>query len=178
MPQSPPPIIANVSGSHDPGDSPYQERSTRRSLWSGHNVNLYLFIFAIVVSLYDVVSTALCIDFCGYGYEANTFLRWIIHNFGVAGFIATKMCMTLIALAVVYYIIANNIHFGGNSLRGFYGIYIGVIFSNIYAGTSNISVITGNASFYFLNLNCMQMVVVLVCVPLITVLLLEIYRRC
>lgn len=178
MSRSPPPILADVSGSQDSGDSPYHERSARRSLWAGHNINRYLFIFAIVVSLYDVVSTALCIDFCGYGYEANALLRWIIHNFGVAGFIAAKMCMTVIALTVVYHIIANNIHFGSNSPSGFYGIYFGVIFSNIYAGTSNISVITGNASFYFLNLNCMQMVVVLACVPLITVLLLEIYRRC
>ncbi|MCK4459820.1 MAG: hypothetical protein KAU52_08905 [Methanosarcinales archaeon] len=128
--------------------------------------------------MYDVVSTALCIDFCGYGYEANALLRWIIRDFGVTGFIAAKMCVTVIALAVVYYIIANNICFGGNSPKGFYGIYFGVIFSNIYAGTSNTAVITGNASFYFLNLDCMQMVVVLACVPLIAVLLLEIYRRC
>lgn len=178
MSRSPTPIQADISGSQDSGDPSYQRCSVRRSIGSGYNINLYLFISAIIVSLYDVVSTALCIGFCGYGYEANAFLRWIIHNFGVAGFIAAKMCMTLIALAVVYHIIANNIHFGGNSPNGFYGIYFGVIFSNIYAGTSNISVITGNASFYFLNLNCMQMVVVLACVPLITVLLLEIYRRC
>lgn len=177
MSRSPPPTQADVSGSQDSGDLPYKGRSTK-SRWSGHNINLCLFIFAIVVSLYDVVSTALCIGFCGYGYEANALIRWIIRDFGVAGFITAKMCMTVIALAVVYHIIANNIHLGGNNPSGFYGIYFGVIFSNIYAGTSNISVITGNTSFYFLNLNCMQMVVVLACVPLIAVLLLEIYRRC
>lgn len=176
--QSPPPTIADAPESQDSGDPLYQGCSARRSLWSGHNINLYLFIFATIVSLYDMVSTALCIDFCGYTYEANTFLRWIIRDFGVAGFIAAKMCVTVIALAIVYYIIANNIHFGGNSPNGFYGIYFSVIFSNIYAGTSNISVITRNTSLYFLNLNCTQMVVVLACVPLITVLLLEIYRRC
>ncbi|RZN36285.1 MAG: hypothetical protein EF813_07590 [Methanosarcinales archaeon] len=178
MSRSPPPILTDVSVSQDSGDLPYQEHSTKRATWSRHNANLYLFIFAIIVSLYDMVSTALCIDFCGPGYEANTLLRWVIHNFGVTGFIATKMCVTVIALAVVYYILANNIHFGGTSPNGFYGIYFGVIFSNIYAGTSNIYVITRNTSLYFLNLNCMQMVVVLACVPLITVLLLEIYRRC
>ena len=173
----PPPTQTDAPGSPDSGDTSYPG-CYLRSLWSRHNINLHLFLFAIMVSLYDMVSTALCIDFCGYTYEANALLRWIIHGFGVAGFIGVKLCVTVVALAAVYYIIANNIHFGSNSPNGFYGIYLGVILSNIYAGTSNISVITGNTSFYFLSLDCMQMVVVLACVPLIGVLLLDIYRRC
>jgi len=167
----------DAPGSQNSGDTSYSGYYLRL-LWSRHNINLHLFLFAIIVSLYDVASTALCIDFCGYNYEANTLLRWIIRDFGVAGFIGVKLCATVIALAIVYYIIANNIHFGDNGPKWFYGIYFGVIFSNIYAGTSNISVITGNTSFYFLNLDCMQMVILLACVPLIIVLLLEIYRRC
>lgn len=149
-----------------------------KTLLPKHKINLYLFGFACIFSLYDTVSTVLCIDALGYYCEANILLRWVIHNFGVAGFIGVKLCVTLIVLIAVYYIIMNSIHFGQSSTNGFYSIYLGVIISNAYAGTSNVSVIIRNSSFYFLNLNAMQMVLLLVFLPSIIVLLSEITHRC
>ena len=52
------------------------------------------------------------------------------------------------------------------SEKKFYGVYLGVILSNAYAGTSNISVILGNGSFYLLGLNAAQMALLLAFLPL------------
>ena len=112
-------------------------------------------------------------DAFGHNHESNIFIRWIMHNFGVAGFLVVKMGVTLVVLVVVYHIIANGIRFGRLGARRFYGIYLGVIFSNAYAGTSNISVLLGNGSFYVLDLNAMQMVLLLAFLLPLTVLLFK-----
>ncbi|MEA1944478.1 MAG: DUF5658 family protein [Euryarchaeota archaeon] len=137
------------------------------------SINLYLFILAFLFSLYDALSTVLCINIHGYDSEANILLRWIMQDFGVAGFVGVKLGVTLIVLVAVYYIITNNIHFGQNNSKKFYGIYLGVILSNAYAGTSNTAVVIKNSSFYFLNLNSMQMVLLLIFIPPIVVLFFD-----
>ncbi|NIA10574.1 MAG: hypothetical protein GWP10_12815 [Nitrospiraceae bacterium] len=137
------------------------------------NINLYLFILALTFSLYDALSTVLCINMYGYAGEANILLRWIMRNFGVAGFVGVKLGVTLIVLVTVYYIIKKDIHFGQNNPKKFYGIYLGVILSNAYAGTSNVSVAVKNSSFYLLNLNSMQMVLLLIFIPPIIFLLFD-----
>ncbi len=109
----------------------------------------------------------------GYAGEANILLRWIMRNFGVAGFVGVKLGVTLIVLVTVYYIIKKDIHFGQNNPKKFYGIYLGVILSNAYAGTSNVSVAVKNSSFYLLNLNSMQMVLLLIFIPPIIFLLFD-----
>ena len=138
---------------------------------SASRSNSYLFIFAIIFSLYDTISTALCVSANGHEYELSTLLKWAIHNFGVAGLAGVKMGVTLVALAAVYWIIANGIHLGQNGVKKFYGVYLGVILSNAYAGTSNISVILGNGSFYILDLNAAQIALLLAFLPLLVVLL-------
>lgn len=140
---------------------------------STSSVNSYLFISAIIFSLYDTISTALCVNANGHEYELSTLLKWAIHNFGVAGLVGVKMGVTLVALAAVYWIIANGIHLGRNGVKKFYGVYIGVILSNAYAGTSNISVLLGNGSFYLLGLNAAQIALLLAFLPLPVVLLCD-----
>ena len=141
---------------------------------SASSVNSYLFIFAIIFSLYDTVSTALCVNANGHEYELSTLLKWVIYNFGVAGLAGVKMGVTLVALAAVYWIVANGIHLGQNGVKKFYGVYLGVVLSNAYAGTSNISVLLGNGSFYFLNLNAAQIALLLAFLPLLVVLFFDI----
>ena len=141
--------------------------------WSVSSVNSYLFIFAIIFSLYDTVSTALCVNANGHEYELSTILKWAIHNFGVAGLAGVKMGVTLVALAAVYWIVANGTHLGLNGVKKFYGVYLGVILSNAYAGTSNISVILGNGSFYLLGLNAAQIALLLAFLPLLVVLFFD-----
>ncbi|KAF5413982.1 MAG: hypothetical protein C5S48_10460 [Candidatus Methanogaster sp.] len=41
---------------------------------SAYSIISYLFIFTIMFSLYDVVSTALCVNAIGYEYETSTLL--------------------------------------------------------------------------------------------------------
>ncbi|MBA1343076.1 MAG: hypothetical protein C5S52_05715 [ANME-2 cluster archaeon] len=138
---------------------------------SASRSNSYLFIFAIIFSLYDTISTALCVNANGHEYELSILLKWAIYNFGVAGLAGVKMGVTLVALAAVYWIVANSIHLGRNGVKKFYGVYLGVILSNAYAGTSNISVILGNGSFYILDLNAAQIALLLAFLPLLVVLL-------
>jgi len=102
----------------------------------------------------------------GHEYELSTLLKWAIHNFGVAGLAGVKMGVTLVALAAVYWIIANGTYLGQNEVKKFYGVYLGAVLSNAYAGTSNISVILGNGSFYLLGLNAAQMALLLAFLPL------------
>ena len=147
-----------------------------RTPWSASSVNSYLFIFAIIFSLYDTVSTALCVNANGHEYELSTLLKWAIYNFGVAGLVGVKIGVTLVALTVVYYIIMNGIHLGQNGVKKFYGVYLGVILSNAYAGTSNISVLLGNGSFYLLGLNAAQIALLLAFLPLFVVLFLTSHR--
>ena len=109
----------------------------------------------------------------GHDHESNLFIRWIMHNFGVAGFLIVKMGVTLVVLVVVYHFIANSIRFGSLGAKRFYGIYLGVILSNAYAGTSNISVLLGNGSFYLLSLNVVQMALLLAFLLPLTVLLFK-----
>ena len=137
------------------------------------HVNLYLFIFAFVFSLYDAISTIVCMDALGYDHEANILLRWIMHNTGIVGFIGVKLGVTLLVLVSVYYIIANSVHYGEGGTKKFYGVYLGVIFSNVYAGASNTSVILRDSSFYLLGLNSMQMVLLLIFLPPLVVLLFD-----
>ena len=144
-----------------------------KMLLSRPHINLYLFIFAIIFSLCDTISTVVCMSTFGYNLESNIFLRWIMHNFGVAGFLVVKMGVTLVVLVVVYHILSNAIRSERLGARRFYGIYLGVILSNAYAGISNISVLLGNGSFYLLNLNVMQMVPLLTFLLLLTVLLFK-----
>lgn len=141
--------------------------------WSASSVNSYLFIFAIIFSLYDTISTALCVNANGHEYELSVLLKWTICNFGLAGLIGVKMGVTLVALAAVYWIAANSIHLGRNGVKKFYGVYLGVIVSNAYAGTSNISVILGNGSFHLLDLNVAQIALLLVFLPLFVVLFFD-----
>lgn len=144
-----------------------------RTIWAGRDLNLYLFIAALICSLYDAASTALCMNAFGYNCEANVLLRWVMHGSGMIGFIGVKLGVTLIVLGAIYYIITNNIHFEGNSVKRFYGVYLGVILSNAYVGTSNVSVILRNNSLYFLSLNSMQMALVLIFVPAFILLLFD-----
>ena len=144
-----------------------------RTMWGGRDLNLYLFIAALICSLYDTVSTALCMNAFGYGCEANVLLRWVMQGSGMIGFIGVKLGVTLIVLGTIYYIITNNIHFGTNSATKFYGVYLGVILSNAYIGTSNVSVLLRNSSLYFLSLNAMQMALVLIFVPAFILLLFD-----
>ncbi len=72
----------------------------------------------------------------------------------------------MVALAAVYCINSNGLHLGQNGVKKFYGVYIGVILSNAYAGTSNISAILGNGSFCPLGLNVAQMAMLLTFLPL------------
>nr|QNO46990.1 hypothetical protein JMDIOONB_00002 [Methanosarcinales archaeon ANME-2c ERB4] len=137
-----------------------------KTLLSASPVNSYLFIFTIIFSLYDTISTAFCVNANGHEYELSTLLKWAIHNFGVAGLLGLKMGVTLVALAAVYWIIANGIHLGKNGVKKFYGVYLGVILSNAYAGTSNISVLLGNGSFCLLGLNAAQIALLLAFLPL------------
>ena|GEM_PF-6853259 len=148
-----------------------------RTIWVGRDLNLYLFIAALICSLYDAVSTALCMNSFGYDCEANVLLRWVMHGSGMMGFIGVKLCVTLIVLGAIYYIITNNIHFDGNGVKKFYGVYLGAILSNAYVGTSNISVILRNNSLCFLSLDSMQMALVLIFVPAFTILLFDRRRR-
>ncbi len=141
---------------------------------SASSSNSCLFIFAVIFSLYDTVSTALCVNANGHEYELSTILKWAIHNFGVAGLVGVKMGVTLVALAAVYWIVANGTHLGRNGVKKFYGVYLGVILSNAYAGTSNISVILGNGSFYLLGLNAVQIALLLAFLPLLVVLFFDI----
>lgn len=141
--------------------------------WSASSSNSYLFIFAIIFSVYDTISTALCVNANGHEYELSTILKWAIYNFGVAGLVGVKMGVTLVALAAVYWIVANGIHLGRNGVKKFYGVYLGVILSNAYAGTSNISVILGNGSFYLLDLNASQIALLLAFLPLLVVLFFD-----
>ena len=110
----------------------------------------------------------------GHEYELSALLKWAIHNFGVAGLAGVKMGVTLIALAAVYWVVANGIHRGQNGVKRFYGVYLGVILSNAYAGTSNVSVILGNGSFYLLGLNAVQVALLLAFLPLLVVLFFDI----
>jgi hypothetical protein len=68
---------------------------------SASSVNSYLFIFAIIFSLYDTISTALCVNANGHEYELSALLKWTICNFGLVGLIGVKMGVTLVALAAV-----------------------------------------------------------------------------
>ncbi len=142
---------------------------------SASSSNSYLFIFAIIFSLYDTISTALCVNANGHEYELSTLLKWAIYNFGVAGLAGVKMGVTLVALATVYWIVANGIQLGRNGVKKFYGVYLGVILSNAYAGTSNISVILGNGSFYLLDLNAAQIALLLAFLPLLVILLVVLF---
>ncbi len=54
--------------------------------------------------------------------------------------------------------------------KNFYSIYLGVILSNAYACTSNISIILENGSFYLLGLNVAQVALLLAFLPLLVVL--------
>ncbi len=96
-----------------------------------------------------------------------------MQNFGVAGFVGVKMSVTLIVLVTAYYILKMDIHLGQNNPKKFYGIYLGVILSNAYAGTSNTAVVIKNSSFYLLNLNSMQMVLLLIFIPPIILLFFD-----
>lgn len=159
----------DTSGSEDSRNTlhhRYPQLSTSR-------INLYLFILALLFSLYDTLSTILCINIHGYAGEANILLRWIMQNFGVAGFVGVKMSVTLIVLVTAYYILKMDIHLGQNNPKKFYGIYLGVILSNAYAGTSNTAVVIKNSSFYLLNLNSMQMVLLLIFIPPIILLFFD-----
>jgi len=140
---------------------------------SASSVNLYLFIFAIIFALYDTVSTAICVNANGHEYELSTLLKWAIYNFDVAGLAGVKMSVTLVALAAVYWIVGNGIYLGQNVVKKFYGVYLGVILSNAYAGTSNISVLLGNGSFYLLGLNVAQIALLLAFLPLSVVLFFD-----
>lgn len=144
-----------------------------RTMWGGRDLNLYLFIAALICSLYDTVSTVLCMNAFGYDCEANVLLRWVMQGSGMMGFIGVKLGVTLIVLGIIYYLITNNIHLGMNSATKFYGVYLGVILSNAYVGTSNVSVILKNGSLYFLSLNSMQMALVLIFVPAVIILLFD-----
>ncbi len=162
MPQ---PTPSTLTGAFESGDA----ISPSQTL----HVSLYLFIFAFVFSMYDAISTILCMDALGYDYEANILLRWIMHNTGIAGFIGAKLGVTLLVLVSVYYLIANSVHSGGVGTKKFYGVYLGVIFSNAYAGASNTSVVLRDSSFYLLGLNSMQMVLLLIFLPPLVVLLFD-----
>ena len=144
-----------------------------KTSWSASHVNSYLFIFAIIFSLYDVVSTALCVNAIGHEYKTSTLLRWTVHNFGVTGLAGVKMDVTLVALAVVYRITAKGIQLRQNGVKKFYGVYLGVILSTAYAGTSNISTILENGSFYLLDLNAAQMALLLAFLPLSAALVFD-----
>ena len=109
----------------------------------------------------------------GHEYELSALLKWAIYNFGLAGLAGVKMGVTLVALAAVYWIAANSIRLGRDGVKKFYGVYLGVILSNAYAGTSNISVILGNDSFHLLGLNSAQIALLLAFIPLFVVLFFD-----
>mgnify|MGYP000639710922 CR=1 FL=1 len=113
-----------------------------------------------------MVSTVICVNAIGHEYETSTLLKWAVHNFGVTGLAGVKMGVALVALAAVYRITAKDIRLIQNGVKKFYGVYLGVILSTAYAGTSNISTILGNGSFYLLDLNAAQIALLLAFLPL------------
>ena len=126
-----------------------------------HLDNLFLFSTAILFSLTDILSTILCIEKNGYGYEGNVFIREIIHTTGVLGFVIVKFCLALFALLITYSIIEHRNFFGWKNVKMFYGIYVGSIISSIFVTVSNLSVIYAGSSLYFLNLDPYQIAVIL-----------------
>ncbi len=126
-----------------------------------YQTNLVLFFAAILAQLFDIFSTILCIEMAGYGYEANFFIREIINNAGVFGFVVVKFCLAIVALFITYFVIEHKDIFGWKNVKMFYGIYIGTIISSIFVTISNLSVVYAGNSLYFLDLNPLQIAVIL-----------------
>lgn len=137
--------------------------------------NLCLFYLAILSSLYEIVSSILCIKIVGYCYEGNVLIREVIHSFGILGFVCMKIGMTLIALLATYYIIKYKDSLGWRNVKKFYGIYVGTIISNIFVATSNLSVIHADCSFYFLNFTSLQIGVFLLFIAPLAGFFLDIF---
>jgi hypothetical protein len=128
--------------------------------------NSILFFAAVLAQSFDVISTILCIK-VGNGSEANLFIRGIINNAGVPGFVVIKFCLAFLVLLITYFVIEHKDNFGWKNIRMFYGIYIGTIISSIFVTISNLSVVYAGSSLYFLNLNSLQITVaILFMVPL------------
>ncbi len=123
--------------------------------------NSILFFAAILVQSLDIISTILCIEMVGHGYEENLFIREIINNAGVPGFVVIKFCLAFLALFITYSVIEHKESFGWKSVRMFYGIYIGTIISSILVTISNLSVVYAGNSIYLQNLNALQIAVAL-----------------
>jgi len=138
--------------------------------------NFVLFFAAILAQLFDIFSTILCIETAGNGYEANYFIREIINNAGVFGFVAVKFSLAIIALLITYFVIGHKESFGWKNVHMFYGIYIGAIISSIFVTISNFSVVYAGNSLYFQGLNSLQIAVVLLFMAPFTGLFLDIMK--
>ena len=136
--------------------------------------NRGLLCIAILSSLYDIVSTVLSVRAVGYMYEGNTIIKEIIHWSGIAGFAGVKFSLTVLALFVVYYIIKNRDAFGWESVKMFYAVYAGTIASSLFVATSNLSVVYAGSSFYFLNLDALQIGLILMFVAPLAGFLLDV----
>ena len=138
--------------------------------------NLVMFLAAILAQLFDIISTLLCIEKAGNGYEANFFIREIINIGGVFGFVVVKFCLAIVALFITYSVIGHKESLGWKNVNMFYGIYIGTIISSIFVSISNFSVVYAGNSLYFHDLNPLQIAVVLLFIAPLAGLFLDIVK--
>ena len=138
--------------------------------------NFVIFFAAILAQLFDILSTILCIEKAGNGYEANVFIREIIYSAGVFGFVAVKFSLAIVALFITYSVIRHKESLGWKNVNMFYGIYIGTIISSIFVTISNFSVIYAGNSLYFQDLNSLQIAVVLLFMAPLAGLFLDIIK--
>lgn len=139
-----------------------------------YRINLILFFAAILVQLFDIISTILCIELVGYGFEANLFIREIINNSGIWGFAIVKFCLAFLAMCITYFVIEHKDNFEWKSVNMFYGIYIGAIISSIFVTISNLSVVYAGNSLYLLDIDSLHIAVVLLFMAPLTGLFLDI----